>query len=196
MAISHTEVKSDAYSEPYGGDRASASNAAMVGVTSATGAIGGVVGSLVGESIAATQNSMFRGKSKGYFDAVQKNTPDVGTILNGYLTREIKRDAFFSGKVRNASPNAIISKITSYRLSRNGKDSSGDILLTPQVSAQIELHDGAGKTIAGGNYIGVAYSNTISVYATNPSKTKEGYEVASRAAVNSFIEALARKASE
>ena len=196
VAIAPTVVKSDAYAEPYGGDRQGASMAGMVGVSSGTGAIGGLVGSLVGETIAATQNNLFRGKSKGQFDAVQKNTPNIGPILNTKLVSGLKQERFFSARLRDVSPNSITSQITSYRLVRSGKDKSGELLLSPQVIVELVLKDAAGKKLAGGAYVGTGYSNPISVYATHAAKTKEGYEIASKMAVDFFTTALDKQTAE
>lgn len=195
LAIKRTEVKSNAYAEPYGGDRQSANGAGMVGATSGTGAIGGALGALIGESIAATQDNMFRGKSKGFFAAVQSNTPDVGSIVNEQLVSGVKREPFYGPRIRKDSPNTITSKVTSYRLVRNGKDKDGNLLLTPQIIIEMSLNDATGKKLANGSYIGTGYSNPISVYASSTSKSKEGYVMASRMAVDQFTTALAKKAA-
>lgn len=194
LAITRTEVKSDAYAEPYGGDRKAASHAGMVGVTSCTGAIGGVLGALIGESIAATQDNMFRGKCKGSFAAVQSNTPEVGSIVNEQLVSGIKREPFYGPRIRKDSPNTITSKITSYRLVRSGKDQDGNLLLTPQIIVVMSLNDASGNKLANGSYIGTGYSNPISVYASSASKCKEGYAIASKMAVDQFTTVLAKKA--
>jgi hypothetical protein len=196
LAITRTEVKSDAYAEPYGGDSQVQNQAGMIGVSSQTGAIGGLVGSLVGETIAATQNNMFRGKSKGSFAAVQANTPEVGSIMNTQLVSGVKREPFYGSRIRNVSPNSITSKITSYRLTRSGKDKNGDLLLAPQLIVEMKLNDASGKALAKGTYIGTGYSNPISVYASSASKSKEGYEMAAKMATDQFTTVLAKIAAE
>ncbi len=193
LAISPVEVPGNAYSEPYGGDRQAASSAGMVGVTSGTGAIGGAVGSLVGEAIAATQDNMYRGSHKNQFDEVQHNTPQVGAILETKLKSAFKADPFFGSRLRNDSPNKVVSKVTSYRLVRGGKDKDGELLMMPQIVAEIKLSDGSGKMLAGGTYVGSGYQNLTSVYAESAAKTKEGYEFAAKMAVDSFTTLLAKK---
>jgi hypothetical protein len=196
VAISPTEVDEKAYSEPYGGDRAGTEMARNAGVNAGAGALGGLVGSLVAESIAATQDNMFRSKSKDRFAAVQTNTPQVGPILNGNLTNSLKDDGFFSSRIRNSSPNTITSRITSYRLVRSGKNADGDLLLTPQITSVIELKDGDGKKLAGGTYVGTAGSLPISTYARSATESRDGYGSASQMAVNGFLRALAVKTEE
>ncbi len=195
IAIAPTVVVHDAYAEPYGGNRESAGQAGMVGVTSQTGAIGGLVGSLVGETIAATQDNLFRGKSKGCFGAVQANTPQVGSALNTKLTQGVKAIPFFAAKVRAISPNQITSKITSYRLVRNGKNKDGELLFVPQIIVEMGLNDATGKSLAKGMFVGSGYQNPISVYASSAAKSKEGYDFAAKIAVDQFTSVLERKAS-
>lgn len=168
----------------------------MVGVSSGTGAIGGALGALIGESIAATQNSMFRGENQGSFAAVQTNTPKVGPILNDKLQSSLKKDAFFGPRLRKTSPNPITSKVILYRLVRVGKDQSGQLLLAPQVVTEIQLNDATGKKLAGGAYVGTGTPHPIAVYANSASKAKEGYESAAKMAVDSFASALAQKTAE
>lgn len=196
VAIAPTVVNSDAYAEPYGGDRQAAGQAGMVGVTSQTGAIGGAVGSLVGEAIAGTQDQVFRSKHKGSFAAVQANTPQVGPLFHAKLDSAIKAEPFFKSKVRPTSPNFITSTITSYKLTRMGKGEGGELLLAPQITVQMDLKDASGKSLAKGNYVGSGYLQPISVYATNASKSKEGYEFAAKMAVDQFTAMLAKKAAD
>src|SRR6476660_6177271 len=125
VAIAPTQVKPTAYSEPYGGDRGVANGAAMAGVNSQTGAIGGALGAIIGESIAATQDNMFRNEKKGLFGSIQTNTPQVGVILNTTLVGGLKNDPFFKARLRSASPNSITSTVASYQLVRVGKGDDG-----------------------------------------------------------------------
>jgi hypothetical protein len=196
LAVVRTEVNSDAYAEPYGGDRQTAGKAAIVGVTSGTGAIGGVLGSLIGETVAATQDNMFRSKCKDSFAAVQRNTPEVSSIVNEQLADGLKREAFYGPRVRKDSPNNITSKVTSYRLVRSGKDKDGNLLFTPQVIVEMGLKDTSGKNLANGSYVGTGYSHPISVYASSAAKSKEGYVMASKMAVDQFTTVLAKKAAD
>ncbi len=196
LAIMNTNVQSNAYAEPDGGDRQMAASAGVAGVNSQAGAIGSVVVSLIGESIAATQNSLYRKNNKHLFGAVQRNTPAVGGILNAQLVTSMKKEPFFGSRLRKVSPNYIKSSITSYRLVRSGKDQSGDLLLTPQLVADMELFNASGKKLAGGTYLGTGYSHSIAEYAGSAKKTKEGYELAARIAVDQFTTALAQKVAE
>lgn len=196
VAVTTTTVKNDAYAPPYGGDRKNANMAGMAGVTSGTGAIGGVVGSLVGESIAATQNNLFKSKNQQHFAAVQKNTPAVGPILNTQLVNGLKQDHFFSKRIRSNSTNLITSEIHNYQLVRCGKNNNGELLLAPQIIANISLKDASGNNLSSGTYVGIGHTDLITVYATNPTKTKQGYEVASKIAVESFLKALSQKTAE
>lgn len=195
VAIAPTAVNPNAYAEPYGGDQQAASQAGMVGVTSQTGALGGLVSSLVGQSIAATQDNMFRGKSKGSFGAVQTNTPQVSPLLNTKLTNGVKGMPFFASRVRAVSPNSITSKITSYRLVRNGKGADGELLLVPQIIVEMGLKDASGKSLAGGTFVGTGFPNPISVYASSAAKSREGYESAAKIAVGQFTTVLEQKTS-
>lgn len=196
VAIAPTLVNRDAYAEPYGGDRQAAGQAGMVGVNSQTGAMGGLVGSLVGEAIAATQNNMFRGKSKRSFGAVHANTPQVVPLLNAELTGGVKAEPFFASRIRADSPNSITSKITSYKLVRLGKAQDGELLLAPQLIVEMSMNDASGKSLAGGTYVGTGYLHPISVYASSASKSKEGYEMAAKTAVDQFTTVLAKKAAD
>jgi hypothetical protein len=195
VAIAPTRVNPNAYAEPYGGDRQAANQAGLVGVTSQTGAMGGIVGALVGNTIAATQDNMFRGKSKGSFGAVQANAPQVGPLVNTKLTNGVKENAFFASKVRTVSPNSITSKVTSYRLVRNGKSADGELLLVPSIIVEMALTDATGKSLAGGTFGVTGYANPISVYASSAAKSKEGYELAAKMAVAQFTTVLEQKTS-
>jgi hypothetical protein len=196
VSVAPTEVPGDAYSEPYGGDRAGAANAGMIGVTSGTGALGGVVGSLVGETIAATQDNAYRSSNKEKFAAVQKNTPQVGPIMTSNLKKGMKNDGFFGSRLRDDSPNLVTSKVTSYRLMRSGKNDDGELLFSPQIVVEIQLKDGTGKSLAGGTYTGSGYPNITSVYAGSAAKTKEGYEFAAKTAADAFSATLAQKLAD
>lgn len=188
VAIAPTVVKSDAYAEPYGGDRQAAA-----AVPQATG--GGIIPALIGESIAATQDSMFRGNKKALFSSIQANTPQVGPIFTGKLSDGVKSELFFKSRVRATSPNTITSTITSYRLVRNGKI-NGELQFVPQIVAELSLNDASGKSLAKGTYVGTGYGNPIEVFSSSAVKSKEGYELAARVAVDQFTSLLARKTAE
>lgn len=192
VAIAPTQVKPNAYSEPYGGDRGVADQAGMVGVTSQTGAIGGALGAIIGESIAATQDNMFRNQKKGLFGAVQTNTPQVGVVLNAKLVGGLKNDPFFKSRLRPASPNSITSTVTSYQLIRVGKEND-ELLFAPRIVTEMSLNDGSGKALAKGIYTGIGDQKPIEFYASSAAKSKESYEKAAKLAADQFTAVLARK---
>lgn len=195
VAIAPTQVKPAAYSEPYGGDRGAADGAAMAGVNSGAGAIGGALGAIIGESIAATQDNMFRNEKKGLFGAIQANTPQVGVVLNARLAGDLKNDPFFKSRLRPASPNSITSTVTSYQLVRVGKGDEG-LLFAPRVIAELSLNDGSGKALAKGTYIGLGDQKPIEFYASSAAKSKESYEKAAKVAVDQFTAVLAHKTAD
>ena len=173
VAIARTVVKSDAYSEPFGGDSQTAA-----AVPLATG--GGIIPALIGESIAATQDNLFRGNKKSLFGSVQTNTPQVGKIMDAKLEDGLGSEPFFKSRLRPTSPNCITSTINSYRLVRVGK-ANGELLFAPQIIVEMSLNDATGEALAWGTYVGTGYNHPIEVYAANAAKSKEGYELAARA---------------
>jgi len=196
VAVAPVSVKSDAYSEPYGGDRGAASNAALTGTSSGTGAIGGVVGSLVGESIAASQNGIFKAKNKQYFPAIKGNTPEISGPIGKKLGADLKADPFFGSRLRESSPNQITGNVTSYGLVRSGKGGDGNLLMTPRVIIDLALRDAGGKKLVGRNYVGTGYNHPVTKYASDAGETRTGYEMAIRVAIDQFTSELSRKSAE
>lgn len=195
VAVSGTTVDPEAYEEPYGGDIEMRKNAAN---TPGFGILGPLVGMGVGGAIAGTQNANFKGKNRGYFAAVQKNTPtDLGKSLGNKLKQSLKNDSFFRTRIAETSSNLITSDITCFRLIRSGKNDAGELMLVPQIYATIYLKDAAGKTLAGRAYIVTgAPAMTAAEYASSPAKTRSCYDTAIDFAVKSFDAELALKTCE
>ncbi|MDP4624711.1 MAG: hypothetical protein NWT08_06180 [Akkermansiaceae bacterium] len=168
----------------------------MVGATSGTGALGGLVGSLVGESIAATQNNIFKGSNKQYFQAVKSNMPDLDKPIYTSLRQSIKGDSFFGSRLRESSTNTFTSRVTSYGLARSGKADDGNLLLTPRIAIDLRLKDSEGKTLAGRTYIGTGYNHPITTYASNAAETSKGFKMAIQVAIDQFYAELAQKTKE
>jgi len=189
LAIADVKVRDGAYSEPSGADRAAATNTTM-----ATG--GGLIGALIGESVAASQNSIFKGKSKQHFGAVKGNTPEISPIVSKTVGSGIKNDPYFGQRLRISSPNLIQSEVVSYGLVRSGKQDDGTLLLTPMVSVKFTLNGADGKKMAGRNYAGTGYNHTVEKYAADRNELRKGFEMAAKVAVDQFTADLARMAAD
>ncbi len=116
--------------------------------------------------------------------------------MTSKLKADLKDDRFFGSRLRENSPNQIISEVTSYGLVRSGKGDDDNLLLTPKVAIKFALTDAAGKKLAGKTYLGTGYNHPITKYASNPAETKKGYEMAIRVAVDQFTSELALKSAE
>ena len=196
VAISKGTLGEDAYEDPYGGDVAMRNNSSNV---HGAGALGPLVGLAIGSAVAGTQNNMFVGKNQGYFPAVKKNMPNnLGEVMTAKLKASLKNDPFFSKRLKDSSPNTVTSEITSTRLIRLSKNSSGELLFTPEVYATIELKDSAGKNLAGGgSYIGHGTDTyTVAEYAASPEKLRKAYDGAIQSAVTQFMTLLATKTKD
>lgn len=189
VAISDVSVRDGAYSQPSGADRAAVTNTAI-----ATG--GGLVGLLIGESIAATQNNIFKGNNKQYFETVKSNTPEISAIVSRTLGSGIKNDPFFGQRLQSSSPNLVKSEVVRYGLVRSGKQDDGTLLLTPLVSVSFTLHGKDGKKMAGKNYMGTGYNHPVEKYSKDRKEIIKGYEMATRVAVDQFTADLARMAAD
>ena len=192
VAVSGTTVDPEAYEEPYGGDLEMRNNASNV---PATGILGPLIGMGIGGAIAGTQNANFKGKNRGYFAAVQKNTPtDLGKSLGSKLKQSLKSDSFFRTRIAETSTNLITSDITCYRLIRVGKNDRGELMFVPQIYANIYLKNATGQTLAGRSYIATGTpSLTVAEYASSPARTKSCYYSAIDSAVAEFDADLALK---
>lgn len=182
----------EAYEEPYGGDIAMRNNASNV---PATGVLGPLIGAAIGGAVAGTQNASFNSQNKGYFGAVEKNTPkDLGKVANTKIYEAIKADSFFKSRLRSISENQISSHISSYRLIRIGKNDSGELTFAPQVYVQIELKDRKGNNLVGKTYIGTGLSAVpITEYASSAAKSKQAYTSALDQAIAAFQADVALK---
>jgi hypothetical protein len=194
VAVAATKVDSGAYEEPYGGDVQMRNNSMNV---PASGALGPLVGLAVGSAIAGTQNASFKGKNRGYFAAVRKNTPtDLGKCLEGRLKESLKDDSFFRSRITETSGNLVTSDITNYRLIRVAKK-DGELTFTPEISADLHLKDTAGRNLAGRTYVATgSQPYTVAEFASSPAKTKQSYDAAINSAVSAFMTDLAAKTSE
>jgi len=195
VAIAKTEMEGDAYSDPSGADIQLRQSFSQSGVNAQAGAAGGLVGALIGESVAATQNAIFKSKNKSYFPAIARNAPkNISDLMTKNLQNAMKEDAFFGPRLKASSSSVVTSKVNSYQLVRTGKDKNGDLLLTAQVISEIRLLDTNGKKMFGGTYPGVGRdSYTASQYASDPIKSKQVYDSATGNAVNTFMTVLATK---
>ena len=198
VAIARTAVENNAYTEPSGADIQLRQSLSQSGASGQAGAAGGLIGALIGEGVAATQNAMFKGKNKIYFPAVQRNTPgNIADLMTKSLQGAMKDDRFFGPRVKSSSSNVVTSKVSSYGLVRTGKDKNGDLLLAAQVTAEIRLLDSSGKRMFGGVYPGVGgYSYTTSQYANDPAKSKQTYDSAVSYAVFAFMNGLETKTAD
>lgn len=196
VAVASTVVEEDAYAEPYGGSKEAIDAGNQAGANA--GALGSLVGSLTGQAIAGTQDQMFRSKSKGHFDAVQRNTPaDMGGLMSAKMKFAAKEDRFFGTRVRESSGCLFTSTIVSYGLVRSGKDENGNLILTPQVVAEIILKDAAGRNLSRGTFTGnsgLAYP--VADYARSPEKSKVGYAIATATCAQEFFATLDSKTKE
>jgi len=195
VAVTKTIVDPEAYEEPYGGDIDARNRSSNV---MGFGALGPLVGAAVGSSIAGTQNAMSRSENGHHYPAVQKNTPkDLPLRMQAMLQNSLKKDSFFSSRLRPLSPNTVSSEITSYRLIRVGKDDNGKLLFAPEVYANIYLKDSSGQKLAGKTYTGRSVqSYTIDQYASSAEKSRKAYEDALSSAVLFFEADLAIKTGE
>lgn len=117
-------------------------------------------------------------------------------MLNKSLEARLASDSFFRTKVRASSPNSVTSNITSHQLVRMGPAEDGVLYLVPQIVSEISLNDASGKSLIKGIYIGVGSPNPITVYASSPAKSREGYEAAARMAVQNFMTDLSKKTKD
>lgn len=192
VAVAGTTQLPDAYEEPYGGDLEMRNRSANV---PATGILGPLVGMGIGSAVAGTQNASFKGKSSGYFAAVQKNTPgDLDKALGEGLRKSLKSDRFFGSRLTGSSANVVTSEITSYRLIRAGKNEDGTLTFVPQIHAEIQLKDASGKKLAGGICIGTGTGAApVAEYAASAAKTRQAYNTAVSNTVLQFMAALEAK---
>ncbi len=192
VSVSKGSVGSDSYEDPYGGDLAARNAGSNV---HGAGALGVLVGAAVGASIAGTQNNMFVSSNKAHFDAVKRNTPsDLGDIMSTSLNEALKKDSFFSNRLKETSGNTFASQITTYRLIRIGKNDRGELVFSPEIYVDIALKNASGKTIFEKSVIGNGVgSYPISEYANSSKKSREAYTSSVNDAVANFMLQLSAK---
>lgn len=194
VSIARTTLGKDAYQRPYGGSQA----AREAGVAAGTGggAIGAMAGLLIGESIAATQNSMFQSKNSAHVSTIERNTPrEAAKYLFDALGRDLKKDAFFSSRLKSDSPSRISSTVLRYGIMRTG-EANGEMGFRMNVVAKIELINGSGKKLAGRQYLGAsAVNRTIADYAAHPALIRGDFDTASDSAVDAFLKDITKKAA-
>ncbi len=175
VKIEQTSLADDAYHDPRGAARNSINEN-----TQAAG--GGLIGALIGEGIAATQNKLYNNKEKANFSKLKATTPkSLQPTVNAAVKRSLKNNPFFASKIKSQSPNRVLSKITSYSLTRTGKDANKNLRMSPYITAEIEIVGADGKAIGRGwtPITGTAsMSNSTSNYLANPTLLKRGYEQA------------------
>ncbi len=192
VAIATPEVKTEAYQAPSGGSDAARSAASGAGVYG--GIIGSVVGSLVGEAIHATQNASFKKSSSSHFDQIAKNTPsDLNSTLKSNLTASVKTDPFFGPRLRSSSPYNFQSSVQSHGLRRTGKDTNGQILLSPSITTLIGLAQPEGKNLLSRAVVGTSPTKaTIAQYAQNKTLLQKAYSEATQNASQKYSAILAK----
>lgn len=193
VAVAPASLAKNAYKEPDGGDRAAAQSASMVGATSGTGAIGGMVGALVGESIAAVQDGMYDSENSKYYSTIQQTTPNPAGIFDKRLNQRLAKDAFFGSRLKQESSNQFKTEVNHYGLVRASKTADGEIQVMPQVSATTTLVDGKGKKLFKHTSIGTGHHHPISYYSQNRRHLEASYEAAVEAAVEAFMVQLEKK---
>ncbi|MEN8695517.1 MAG: hypothetical protein ACN4GG_09685 [Akkermansiaceae bacterium] len=189
VKIATPQIKEKAYQEPQGGSDTARSAAAATGV--AGGAIGGLVGGLIGEGIYATQHNSFKNEHGKSFSSIQSKVPEkLQLALQKEITTQVKANSFFAGKVKSSAPYQITSEIFSHGLRRVGKDSNGQLLLTPVIRAQIFLISPDGeKWLRSGHLVGVGTQKAaLQTYLKNPALIRQGY----REAISSLGVAVAK----
>lgn len=190
VAITEVALKEGAYQEPSGVDHAVRNSASMAGVTSGTGALGGAVGALIGEGIAATQNHLFKKKSAQYFPTVEKNLPPIQNMLQQTLQTSFSQDPFYGPRLSRTADTRISSEIQSYGLVRSGKKQDGSLLLTTAIVTKLELLDPQGKSLSGGTFTGLGHNHPIETFASNRKILKDSFEESTKNAVNAFMKPL------
>jgi len=174
VKIEPTTFATDAYRDPSGA-------APEAGTQTTLAAGGGLVGALIGETVLATQNKIFKKKEGAHFTKLKASTPkSVNDTLNQEITKSLKANLFFSNKVRSQSPNRVVSTINSYTLLRT-------------ITATIELIGSDGKSFGKSwrKITGVSSSqHHVSQYASDPSLLKKGYAEAARDLATKFNDQL------
>jgi len=186
VKIEPTTFATDAYRDPSGA-------APEAGTQTTLAAGGGLVGALIGETVLATQNKIFKKKEGAHFTKLKASTPkSVNDTLNQEITKSLKANLFFSNKVRSQSPNRVVSTINSYTLLRTGKKDKS-LLMSPSITATIELIGSDGKSFGKSwrKITGVSSSqHHVSQYASDPSLLKKGYAEAARDLATKFNDQL------
>jgi hypothetical protein len=196
VAIARTTLDKDAYHHPYGGSLAARTAGASAG--NGGGAIGAMLGSLIGEGIAATQNNMFQKNNAAHVATVERNTPREGDkYLFDALGRDLKKDAFFSSRLRPDAPARITSTMVGYGIMRADAPGADDLRFSANVVTKIVLVDATGKKLLGSQYSGSSTTHrTIAEYAGNPAIIRKDFDEASGVAVQAFLKDIAKKTAE
>lgn len=192
VAVAKGNIDSDSYEDPYGGDLAARDAASNV---HGAGALGVLIGAAVGASIAGTQNNMFVSSHEAQFEAVRRNSPgDLGNLMSTSLKQALKKDSFFSSRIKETSGNTFTSHITNHRLIRISKNGNGELLFSPEIYVDILLNDASGKTIFESSVIGHGVgAYPISDYANSSKKSREAYISSVNNAIEKFMVQLSTK---
>lgn len=193
IKIEQTALAQDAYHDPSGAARNTIGDATLA-------AGGGLIGALIGEGIAATQNKLYKNKEQANFSKLKAITPKtLQPSVNAAVQKSLKNNPFFASKIRSQSPNRVLSKITSCSLTRTGKDANKNLLISPYITAKIEIVGVDGKAIGRGwaPITGNAsISNTTSNYIANPKLLKQAYQEAASDLSSKLSSQLAARTAE
>ncbi|MGJ8676358.1 MAG: hypothetical protein ACSHX0_02445 [Akkermansiaceae bacterium] len=192
VSIEKTSIETTAYQDPHGAAVGTAANVAM-----ATG--GGLIGALIGETVSASQNKMFKNAESSNIERIKSLTPhSLAPVVNNEIQAAIKENTFFSSRIQKQSPNRFTSKIIRYTLNRTGKSDSG-LLMSPSITAEVKLVGSDGETIGRGwlPVTGVSpMSYTLSQYIATPALLKKGYAEAAASLAMSLEDSLAMKTAK
>ena len=189
LRFEQTQQSETAYQDPQG---AAAGTAGAV--TGATG--GGLVGALIGELVVATQNHSFKKNEQQNFESLKQASPKtVAPMVSNELQTVFRSNPFFASRMNSQSPNRVVSSVTSYTLTRTGK-ASGQILMSPSITADVEIVGADGKAIGSGwtAVTGVSsVSQPVSYFVSNPNALSQGFQEAAKDLAMNFSTVLAKR---
>ena len=181
-----------AYQDPRG-----AADGTMNNVAVATG--GGLIGALIGAGTEAVQNNSFKKAEGANFARLRAISPkSVSSQVGSEVQKALKANPFTSSRLRPQSDNKVVTKINRYSLTRVGKRPDGRLLMSPQISAQVEIQGADGKSIGNWPFVtGVSSrAKTVGEWVNSPADLKRGYQEAATSVGQNFAANLAAKTAE
>lgn len=150
-------IASDAYKKPVGKVATGPTPVAVTpGASFGTGAAGNAIGALVIEGIGAAQQSMYENRHADAISRAPSTVPgNLSERIRKAVAKELSKNSFFQGKVREVSPNQLVVSINSYGYVRTTKV-DGEILMAPQMIGSFELIDTNGKSLLKQAIVGTA----------------------------------------